>query len=176
MEGARCGSRRWRSRIVTWAADNGGREVDAGCGCRGSVLITGCGKGDDPYRNAVSDKRAPEVSVAVREDDGGSVVDITYDVSKPTASGARPAAMRGTEAFLQTLDGGTWSTAYTLDDGEIIEGVPESSEDDAYSRPGPDTYRLPDLDADDTHRICVSFVVGHPATSAVGCSAPFHGS
>ena len=84
--------------------------------------------------------------------------------------------MRGTYAFLQTLDGDTWSTAYTLDDGEIVEGVPEYLEGDAYWGPGPDTYRLPDLDPGDTYRICVSFVVGHPATEAPGCSDPFHGS
>ena len=146
----------------------------------GTVLLaSGCGDdggGSDPYRNAISDKRAPEVTVTVREDDGERVVDLTYDVSKPTDPGSRPPGMRGTDAFLQTLDGGSWSTAYTLDDGEIIEGVPESLEADAYSGPGPDTYRLPDLDADDTYRICVSFVVGHPATEAPGCSAPFHSS
>jgi hypothetical protein len=144
----------------------------------GAVLLAlGCGDDDghsDPYRNAVTDKRAPEVTVIVREDDGEPVVDITYDVPTQTDPGSRPPGMRGTYAFLQTLDGGTWSTAYTLDDGEIIEGVPEAVEDDAYAGPGPDTYRLPDLDADDTYRICVDFVLGHPATSAVGCSDPFH--
>ena len=143
----------------------------------GAVLLTsGCGDdggGRDPYRNAVSDKRAPEVTVTVREDDGEPTVDITYDVPTPTDSGTRPPGIRGTYALLQTLDGNTWSTAYTLDDGEIIEGVPEAVEEDAYSGPGPDTYQLPDLDADDTYRICVEFVVGHPATSAVGCSNPF---
>jgi hypothetical protein len=133
------------------------------------------GGGSDPYRNAISDKRAPEVTVTLREDDGEPVVDITYDVPRPTDPGSRPQGMRGTYAFLQALDGGVWSTAYTLDDGETIEGVPEAVEDDAYSGPGPDTYRLPDLNADDTYRICVDFVVGHPATSALGCSDSFQG-
>ncbi|HYJ67312.1 MAG TPA: hypothetical protein VEX15_06575 [Nocardioidaceae bacterium] len=143
------------------------------------LLASGCGDdggGSDPLRDAVSDKRAPDVTVTVHEDDGEPVVDITYDVPTPTDPGSRPHGMRGTYAFLQTLDGGTWSTAYTLEDGgEIIEGVPESSEDDAHLGPGPDTYRLPDLDADDRYRICVEFIVGHPARSAYGCSAPFHG-
>ena len=85
------GARVWIEALAVPTRDLGGGqwrpEVDAGCGCRGSVLITGCGEGDDPYRNAVRDKRAPEVSVAVRENDGDSVADITYDVSKPTTSG-----------------------------------------------------------------------------------------
>jgi hypothetical protein len=139
----------------------------------GSLLITGCGDGDDPYRNAVNDRRAPEVTVTVRDDAGDQAADITYDASK----GRIP--NRATYAFLQTLDDDTWSTAYTmsrhLDDG-FDEGVPDEFNDDAYGGPGPDTYRLPDLDADDTYRICISFVVGHPRISGIGCSAPFDGS
>jgi hypothetical protein len=136
------------------------------------VALTGCdnygeGSGADVYRDVVSDKRAPEVIVIVR-DDGEPVVDITYDASK----GRVP--LRGTYAYLQTLDGGTWSTAYTLDTDEIVTGVAGEEELDAHGGPGPDTYPLPDLDADDTYRICVSFVVGRPATGATGCSAPFH--
>ena len=153
--------------------------VCAAAVCAAAVLLaSGCGDdgddSDDPYRNAISDKRAPEVTVSLRDDDGEPVVDISYDVPRPTDPGSRQQGMRGTYAFLQALDEGTWSTAYTLDDGEIIEGVPEAVEQDAYAGPGPDTYRLPDLDPDDTYRICVDFVVGHPATSALGCSDPFH--
>jgi hypothetical protein len=138
-----------------------------------SLLLTGCGDGDDPYRDAVSDKRAPDVIVTVHDDDEGPVADITYDASK----GRIPT--RATYAFLQTLDEGTWSTAYTLsrhlDDG-YDEGVPQALNDDAYIGDGPDTYRLPDLDADTSYRICISFVVGHPRRDATGCSAPFHSS
>jgi hypothetical protein len=135
------------------------------------LLMIGCGDGDDPYRDAVSDKRAPEVTVTVR-DDGDPVADIAY-----TASNGR-VPIRGTYAYLQTLDGETWSTAYTLSrhlpDGGYVEGVPDSGNDDAYGGPGPDTYRLPDLDADETYRICISFVIRQQ--SANGCSAPFHSS
>lgn len=136
------------------------------------LLIAGCGSagsGDDPYRNAVSDKRAPEVSVTVRDGAGEPVADIAYDAS----NGRVPD--RGIYAFLQMLDGDTWSTAYTLsdnvDDG-FVEGVPEDFDDPAFSGPGPDTYRLPDLDTDNTYRICISFVIR--GQSANGCSAPFH--
>ena len=137
------------------------------------LLITGCGddNGSDPYRNAVSDKRAPKVDVTVRDDDGDAVADIVYDATKG------PVPIRATYAFLQTLDEGTWSTAYTLSDNQgIIEGVPEGFDDDAHAGPGPDTYPLPDLDADETYRICVPFVVGHPAADAASCSASFHSS
>ncbi len=139
----------------------------------GVLVIPGCGTaggGDDPYRDVVSDKRAPEVIVTV-DDDGEPVADITYDASK----GRIPS--RATHAFLQTHDEGAWSTAYTLsrhlDDG-YDEGVPAAMPDDAYVGPGPDTYQLPELDADITYRICISFVIRH--TSATGCSAPFHSS
>ena len=138
--------------------------VAAGVG----LLLTSCGDGDDPYRNAVSDKRAPNLTVTVRDDDGDAVADIAFDAVKG------PVPIRATYAFLQTLDQGTWSTAYTLSDNHgVIEGVPEAFDDDAHAGPGPDTYSLPDLDADDTYRICVSFVVGHPARDATGCSGPF---
>lgn len=100
-------------------------------------LMTGCGSGDDPYRDVVSDERAPKMIVTVRDDDGVPVAD------------------RG--------------------DG-YVEGVPSAFDDIGRGGPGPDTYRLPDLDADDSYRICIEFVVGHPATSAVGCSGPFAGS
>jgi hypothetical protein len=141
-----------------------------------AALLTGCGgdgegenSGPDP--NAVSDKRAPEVAVTVRDDAGESVADVGYD----TSNGRVPT--RGTWASLQTLDGDTWSTAYTLSshlDNGFTEGAPEVVTSDAYGGPGPDTYRLPDLDADSTYRICISFVIRHK--SANGCSAPFHSS
>jgi hypothetical protein len=137
------------------------------------LALTGCdnygeGGGPDVYRDAVSDRRAPDMTVTVR-DDGEPAVDITYK-----ASGEGRIPLRGTYAYLQTLDEGTWSTAYTLDTDEIVTAVAEAEEDDARSGTGPDTYPLPDLNAADTYRICVSFVVGHPAADATGCSAPFH--
>jgi len=135
-------------------------------------LMTGCGSGDDPYRDAVSDERAPEMIVTVRDDDGEPVADIAYETPK----GRIPD--RAAHAFLQAQDGDNWSTAYTLGyrgDG-YVEGVPSAFDDIGRGGPGPDTYRLPGLDADDSYRICIEFVVGHPATSAVGCSAPFAGS
>lgn len=135
------------------------------------LLLTGCADGPDPYRDAVSDRRAPEMTVSVREDAGERVADIAYD----PASGRVP--MRGTYAYLQTLDGETWSTAYTLsrflDDG-YDEGVPQAENDVGVAGPGPDTYRLPDLDEDDSYRICIDFVIRHHG--AIGCSAPFHSS
>src|SRR5262245_18365285 len=90
------------------------------------VALAGCdnygeGGGADEYRDAVSDKRAPEVTVTVR-DDGEPVVDITYETSR----GRVP--MRGTYAYLQTLDEDAWSTAYTLDTDEIVTGVAEYEE------------------------------------------------
>ena len=136
------------------------------------LMITGCGdtdSGHDPYRNAVSDKRAPKVTVIIRDEAGEPVADIAYDA----ANGRVP--MRGTYAFLQTHDGETRSTAYTLsrhlEDG-YDDGVPDGFNADAYGGPGPDTYRLPDLDTDDTYRICIEFVIRHH--SAHGCSTPFH--
>ena len=112
-----------------------------------------------PYRNMVSDKRAPEVTVTVRDEAGEPVADIAYEPS----SGRVP--LRGTYAFLQTQDGDTWSTAYTLSrhlpDGGYVEGVPDAFNEDAYGGPGLDTYRLPDLEPDDRYRICIDFVIRH---------------
>jgi len=75
------------------------------------------------------------------------------------------------------LDGDTWSTAYTLsrhlDDG-FMEGAPRDVTADAYGGPGPDTYRLPDLNTDDTYRICISFVIRQQG--ATSCSEPFQSS
>jgi hypothetical protein len=115
----------------------------------------------------------PEVTVTMRDEAGGRVADVGYD----TSNGRVP--MRGTWAPLQTLDRDTWSTTYTLSshlDHGFMTGVPEVVTDDAYGGPGPDTYRLPNLDADNTYRICISFVVGRQATVVRGCSAPFHSS
>jgi hypothetical protein len=127
--------------------------------------------GDDPYLNAVSDERAPVMTVTLRDHDGQPVADITYDAS------GRRVPLRGTYAFLQTRSEGNWSTEYTLSDNHgIIEGVPEDFDEDANVGPGPDTYRVPNLNAADTYRICVSFVLGHPSADAPGCSAPFRSS
>jgi hypothetical protein len=60
----------------------------------------------------------------------------------------------------------------TSPEGGYVEGGPDTFNEDAYGGPGPDTYRLPELDADDTYRICISFGIRH--RSATGCSAPFH--
>jgi hypothetical protein len=46
----------------------------------------------------------------------------------------------------------------------------------AFGGPGPDTYRLPDLDTEDAYRICIEFIVDRPARGAIGCSGLFHGS
>jgi hypothetical protein len=141
----------------------------AGAACS-TLLLSGCGDGDDPYLNVVSDKRAPEVTVTVRDDAGDQVADITYHAT----AGRIPT--RGTYAFFQTLDEGTWSTTHTLHDDDVIDGVPEGFDDPAFGGPGPDTYRLPDLDTEDTYRICIEFIVGRPARDAIGCSGAFHGS
>jgi len=148
------------------------------------LLLDGCSGGDDegygcqsgdPYRNAVSDKRAPKTSVTVRDYDGQPVADLAY--SAP--SGHIP--LRGTTVALQTLEAGTWSTAYTLaldahniDDDRILACVPEGANLDAVGRAGPDTYPLPELDPDDTYRICVGFLFRHRPQVGIGCSAAFH--
>jgi hypothetical protein len=143
-------------------------------GCGGDDDGYGCQSGD-PYRNAVSDQRAPKTTVTVRDDDGQLVADLAY--SAP--NGHIPA--RGTTASLQTLEAGTWSTAYTLaldahniDDDRIIACVPEGVNLDSVGRNGPDTYPLPELDPNDTYRICVTFVFRHRPIEASGCSAAFH--
>jgi len=134
-------------------------------------LMTGCGSGDDPYRNAVSDERVPEMTVSVRDDDEEPVAEIAFE----TPTGRIPD--RAAHAFLQTQDGDTWSTAYTLGyrGDRYVEGVPSAFNDIGRGGPGPDTYRLPDLDADDSYRVCIEFTLRHPRTGAIGCSAPFAG-
>ena len=103
-----------RDLAAAMTAHNADHEVDSGSGCRRGPpadRMRRRWRGDELYRDSVSDRRAPEVTVTVRDEAGESVADIGND-----AAGGR-VPIRGTYAFLQTLDGETWSTAYTLGNG-----------------------------------------------------------
>ena len=134
-------------------------------------LMTGCGSGDDPYRNAVSDERTPEMTVTVRDDDGEPVADIAYE----SPGGRIPD--RAAHAFLQTQDGDTWSTAYTLGyrgDGHV-EGVPSAFDDIGRVDLGRTPIDFRTSTPTTATAFCIEFTLRHPRTSAIGCSAPFAG-